>query len=196
MAGQKMPGLICLAISLLFLAAGCKEEPPTVRLGSSNRVEEPTILFEGFQMVSTNSGTVEWKFFARAAQIYEKSNTAKAQDIKIIYWRGGHPSSTLTARRGFVKTDTNDIRAEENVVMVSQEGVVLRTERLLWNHQLGRLSTDLPVTVERQGSVLTGVGLTADSELKHVEILSHVKINVPSVKSFKATPTVLPEGQP
>jgi hypothetical protein len=42
--------------------------------------------------------------------------------------------------------------------------------------------------VERGDSVLTGVGMDADSELKHVEILAKVNIRVKSLKSLKAVP--------
>jgi len=169
-----------------------------VRLGGGDAVEEPTILFEGFHMVSTNQGSVEWKFTARAAQIYEKANMAKAQDIRIVYWKNGRPGSTLTAKRGFVKSDTHAIRAEQDVVVVSEDGVVLRTERLNWNHQLGKMDTDQPVTVERDGSVLTGVGLRADSGLRQVEILANVQIKVPSVKRLRplGTPAAEPGAAP
>ena len=145
-------------------------------------------------MVSTRGAVREWDFTARAAQIFEKNNTARAQDIKIIYWRNGKPVSMLTARRGFIRTDTRDTRAEKDVVMVSSEGVVLRTELLHWDNSKGRLYTDQPVTIERGNSVMTGVGLEADQELKHVEVLSHVQIKVRSIKELKdslAKPTAV-----
>ena len=148
-------------------------------------------------MVSTRGALREYDFIARAAQIFEHDNMARAQDIKIVYYRNGKPASTLTAKRGFVNTVTHDMRAEQQVVMVSQEGAVLRTEKLHWDNQQGRIYTDLPVTVERGTSVMTGVGLQADSELKHIEILSHVNIQVRSLKELKtdlAKPT--PEKKP
>jgi LPS export ABC transporter protein LptC len=150
-----------------------------------DKAQEPNLMFEGFRMVSTRGHDREWDFTARACQIFERDNMARAQDIKIVYWRNNKPASTLTARRGFIRTDTHDTRAEQNVVMVSQAGAVLRTERLHWDNQKGRIYTDLPVIVERGTSVMTGVGLEADSELKHVEILSQVNIKVRSIKELK-----------
>lgn len=183
---------------LLFLCvsggmlAGCGEEPPAVRLAPiTGGDQEPTMLFEGFHMVSTHAQEVEWEFYARAAQIYEKNHLAKAQDIKVVYWRDGKIVSTLTARRGIIRTDNNDMRAEEDVVLVSHEGVKLYTERLNWNQEGEKLYTDLPVKIVRQGSVLTGVGLEADSELKHVNVLADVNIRVKSLKeleNFQAAP--------
>jgi len=174
---------------------GCSQEPPAVRLAPiTGGNEEPTMLFEGFRMVSTNCQTVEWEFQARAAQIYEKISLAKAQDINIKYWRDNKVVSTLTAKRGLIQTDTNNMRAEENVVMVSHEGVRLYTERLYWNHQQKKIYTDLPVRVEREGSILTGVGLEADSELKQIEVLSDVKIKVRSLEELER-PAKSPEKE-
>jgi LPS export ABC transporter protein LptC len=178
--------LQCLLCGLFFSLLGCTQDPPTIRLAAiSGGSEEPTMLFEGFRMVSTKGKTVEWEFTARAAQIYEKINLAKAQDIQILYWRNGKVISTLTADRAVIQTDTNDMRAEENVVMVSHEGVLLYTERLNWNHTKEIIYTDLPVRVVREGSVLTGVGLETDSELKHLEVLSDVKIKVRSLEELE-----------
>ena len=93
--------------------------------------------------------------------------------------------STLTACHGFLSTDSKDIRAEENVIMVSEEGTTLRTERLDWNQKAGLIKTDLPVTVERAQDILTGIGLEADRELKNIKILADVKIRVRSVRDFE-----------
>lgn len=186
---------LCGAMILLLTAwviTGCGEDPPTVRLAPiTGGDQEPTMLFEGFHMVSTKARQVEWEFDARAAQIYEKNHLAKSQDIKIVYWRDGKKVSTLTAQHGIIRTDNNDMRAEKDVVMVSEEGVKLYTERLNWDHKGEKLYTDLPVRVVRQGTVLTGVGLEADSELKHVNVLADVNIRVRSLKeleNIRATP--------
>ncbi|NTV53209.1 MAG: LPS export ABC transporter periplasmic protein LptC [Candidatus Firestonebacteria bacterium] len=178
-----------LAVGLLvWFLVGCSPEPqPNINLAPAvGKVEEPNLMFEGFRMVSTRGAQREYDFIARAAQIFERDNMARAQDIKIIYWRQGKPASTLTARRGFVNTVTHDMRAEQQVVMVSQEGAVLRTERLHWDNLRGRIYTELPVTVERGTNVMTGVGLEADSELKHIEVLSRVNIRVRSLKELKS----------
>jgi len=143
------------------------------------------LLFEGFRMTSTQGDRKEWVFTARAAQVYERENMAKAQDIRVVYWRDQKPISSLTAKRGFIRTDTNDLRAEGQVVMVSEDGVVLHTEKLQWDNRLGRVFTDQPVLVERGDNILTGVGLEADSALKYLEILSNVNIKVRSIKSLK-----------
>jgi LPS export ABC transporter protein LptC len=175
-------GLLVLALGL---TCGCAQEPPSIRLAANG--QEPTLLFEGFHMISTQGGEREWDFYARAAQIYERQNLARAQDIKVVYWRGGKEVSSLTARRGFLQTETRYIRAEKDVVMVSAQGDVLRTEMLQWDNARGIITTDQPVTVERGSNVLTGVGLRADSDLKNVEVLAQVKIRVRSMKTL-ATP--------
>lgn len=136
-------------------------------------------------MVSMQGGEREWDFYARAAQVFERDNLARAQSIQVIYWRGGKTVSTLTAQRGFFRTDTRFIRAEQDVVMVSEEGAVLRTELLEWDNAQGKIFTDHPVTIERGDSVLSGVGMEADSGLRHINILAKVNLNVRSLKDLK-----------
>lgn len=170
---------------LLLVLGGCTREPPPVHLDPIMQGEQaPTFFFERFRMVSTRAGETEWEFEARTAQIYEQKHAARARDIKVIYWRKGRVVSTLTALHGFLKTDNKDIRAEENVVMVSEDGTTLRTERLDWNQKAGLIKTDLAVTVERAQDILTGIGLEADKELKNIKILADVKIKVRSVRDL------------
>lgn len=188
-------------LACLWLGScGCGEqEEPKVRLsGALASKPEPTLLFEGFHMVSTLGLRREWDFSARAAQVFERERVARAQDIKVVYWRQDRPVSTLTAKRGFIQTDTNNLRAEQDVVMVSDNGVTLRTQWLAWDQRLRKIYTDQPVVIERPGSILRGVGLEADSELKHLEILSQVDIKVRSLKDLKAslTPTPGPAAAP
>lgn len=192
------PGNGCRAsagalLLVLGLGAGCSQELPSIRLTGNG--SEPTLLFEGFHMVSTQKGEREWDFYARAAQIFEREELARAQDIKVVYWREGRAVSTLTARRGFLQTETRRIRAEQDVVMVSDQGV-LRTEMLQWDNVKGLITTDQAVTVERGQDVLTGVGLEADSELKHVEVLSQVRIRVRSTRALTTPGTVVPSQAP
>ena len=170
--------------------SGCGQEQPNVHL--KNGGAEPSLLFEGFHMTSTQRDEREWDLYARAAQVFERENIARAQDIKVIYWRKGQAVSTLTAQRGFLRTDTRFIRAEKDVVMVSEEGAILHTEVLQWDNAKGRIFTDAPVTVERGNNILTGVGMEADSELKRIDILSQVNIQVKSIKDLQTeqgTPT-------
>jgi len=175
-------------LSVFLGLSGCRQEQPVVKL--VNGAQEPSLLFEGFHMVSMQGVEREWDFYARGTQVFERENMARAQDIKVIYWRKGKAVSTLTARRGFLRTDSRSIRAEQQVVMVSEEGVTLRTEQLQWDNTKGIIFTDQPVTIERSDSVLTGIGMEADSELRHIEILAQVNIRVKSLKSLRrGTPT-------
>lgn len=174
---------------LLLLSAGwlgCAGRPqPEFSLPQADGQEEPSIRFEGFHMTSTRGGIAEWDFTGRLAKIYEKVNLARIQDMRIQYWRGGKIASVLTARQGLVKTDVQDVRAEGNVCMVSEEGAILRTERLDWNQKRNKLFTLSPVTVVKGGNILNGVGLEADADLRHLKILAQVKIEVRSVREIE-----------
>lgn len=171
---------------MVIVLVGCAQEPPAIRLAAiSGSDQDPTILFEGFKMVSSKEQKPLWVFHAQSAQIYEKINLAKAQHIKITYLKEGREQSSLTAKRGQLNTKTNQMVAEENVIMISKDGVVLKTEKLNWDQEREKIYTDQPVRVEKADSILTGIGLETDSDLKHIQILDKVKIKVKSMKELK-----------
>lgn len=175
--------LIVLIIGLVLVA--CTPEPPAVRLAAiTGSDQEPTIFFEGFKMVSSKGDAPQWIFHARAAQIYERINLAKAQDIEMIYLKGGQQQSRLTAKKGQLNTKTQHMIAEQDVVIVSSDGVILNTEKLNWDQDQQSIYTDQPVRVERRDSILNGVGLKADSDLKHIEVLADVQIELKSLKGL------------
>jgi LPS export ABC transporter protein LptC len=170
----------------LFFILGCSQEQPRVKLAASGIPgQEPTMLFEGFKMESIAGLQKEWEFSARSAQVFEREQKARAQDILVVYWRGGKPVSRLTAKKGIIFIRNNDIRAEQNVEMISEEGARLLTDKLSWDNTHNLIYTNSPVTIIRQDTILTGKGLRADKNLKHIEILANVKIQARSLKDLQ-----------
>ena len=174
--------LLLIILVLPIILVNCKPKIPEAKLGFwEEGEEEPTTFFDEFRMVSTRKGKVEWEYLAETAKIYEKKNLAKSQKIKIIYKKDNGKISTLTAKKGILKTDTSDMLAEGDVVLISSRGVRLETQLLNWDNAKKEFFTDLPVKLFREKDTLTGIGLKADSELKKVKILSQVEVKVHSV---------------
>jgi LPS export ABC transporter protein LptC len=79
-------------------------------------------------------------------------------------------TSTLTARRGKINDVTRDFEAYENVIVVSDNGNTLRTERLFWTNDTRKIHTDAFVDITGPKEHIKGHGMESDQDLKHYTI--------------------------
>lgn len=79
-------------------------------------------------------------------------------------------TSLLTARRGIVHDATRDLEAYEHVVVISDSGTTLRTERLFWNNATQRIYTDAFVDIQSPKEHIMGHGMESDQSLKNYRI--------------------------
>ena len=79
-------------------------------------------------------------------------------------------TSVMTARRGVVHDATRDLEAYDNVVVVSDSGTVLRTERLFWNNLTRKVHTDAFVDITSPTEHIMGHGMESDQGLKNYRI--------------------------
>jgi LPS export ABC transporter protein LptC len=88
-----------------------------------------------------------------------------------FYNQQGQHSSKLTADGGVLYEETNDVVALGNVVVVSDSGVILRSDSLRWDSRRQRVLTEAFVTITRaNGETLRGFGFESDPNLKHLSI--------------------------
>ena len=95
--------------------------------------------------------------------------------MQIDFFEGDQHVSTLTADQGVLIQNTDDLEARGNVVVESDEGAVLRTDILFWDHQKSEIHTDAYVEITQGENRLTGVGLTADPGLDRIDIHEGVR---------------------
>lgn len=79
-------------------------------------------------------------------------------------------TSVLTARRGKVNDVTQDFEAYEHVVVISDSGTVLRTERLFWTNASRKIHTDAFVDIASPKEHIMGQGMESDQGLKNYKI--------------------------
>ena len=81
-------------------------------------------------------------------------------------------TSLLTARWGKVNDATQDFEAHENVVVISDSGTVLHTDRLFWTNAEQKIHTDAFVDIVSPTEHIMGTGLVSDQGLKNYRIAS------------------------
>jgi LPS export ABC transporter protein LptC len=89
-------------------------------------------------------------------------------------------TSVMTARRGVVHDATRDMEAYEHVVVISDSGTVLRTERLFWNNLTRKIHTDAFVDIKSPKEHIMGHGMESDQGLKNYRIFRVTGQAIPS----------------
>lgn len=108
---------------------------------------------------------------------YLKSKqTTLDQGIRIeFYDQDGQQASTLTADRGMLDEQSQDMIASGHVVVVSHRGGKLETDSLRWVENTNRIRTESPVRISTEKDTITGIGFEADPNLDHWEITRNVQ---------------------
>ncbi len=180
---RRTPGSgLRLALGLLALGlvlAGCGQRRSFSPSGQAG--ELPDQESEDFVFTGTREGVVEWKLYARRAEIYEVRNTTIARSLRVDFFDDeGRMTSQLTAREGELNTLTRDMVARGNVVLQNTSGERMSTQSMRFLHSDQKIVSDELVRVERGGDVLTGVGFESDPALKNYQFRTQVSGTVRS----------------
>lgn len=106
----------------------------------------------------------------------EKGNNQKAMLIgnvrADIYNELGEHVSIMTSDTAEVNESSNNLEAFGHVIVESDSGLTLRTQRLLWDNRYKIITSDEHVMFTTQEmDTLYGVGFTSDIDLSHWKIL-------------------------
>lgn len=159
----------CLALALL--AAGCEDRIRTavVPLGQSDIPSQEswrsTVVFSDSARVKA----VLWA--GHIASFSRQRMTMMDDSIHVDFFNeSGEHTSLLTARRGKVDDATQDFEAHENVVVYSDSGTTLRTEKLFWTNAERKIHTDAFVDITSPTERIMGLGMVSDQGLKNYKI--------------------------
>jgi LPS export ABC transporter protein LptC len=106
---------------------------------------------------ATRNGIKEWNLDAASVNYMAENNQAIFQDLSITFYLKNKTQVYLTANKGILKIDTNDMEILGNVV-VRNSTYRLKTENLIYRHSQRIISSKAPVQVS--GSAFN---LVADS---------------------------------
>ncbi len=164
---------IILGISVQFAYFGCssdENEKPKKRISTPEFPDQ-----EGWNstVISTKNGVRNAIIRYGHMQRFKKRKIVEFDDgIEIDFYNDeGEHTSKLKSERGRLKESTNDIEAIENVVVVSDSGITLQTERLWWDNSIEKVVTDKFVTITTvENDTLYGYGFESDQYLKNWQI--------------------------
>ena len=171
--------LICLGIVIFLLISTCgKEEPKAPEFPQ----DVPDQVMENTTITFTEEGVKSAVIYATYLEVYEKLDLKKAKGVQVdFYDQDGNHTSVLVADSGLIQEKRQNLEALGNVVVTTEEGIKLETSSLRWDPQKRKIMTDDFVKITRKKDVVTGYGLEADEELKHLVIKKSVKGKITEV---------------
>jgi len=158
-------------LAALLASAGCGERagPAVVPLPPSALPSQEswrsTVTF-------TDSARVKAVLWAGHIAEYQGDRTTLLDDsVHVDFFdETGRHTSTLTARRGKVNDATQDFEARDSVVVISDSGSTMRTDRLYWTNADRTIHTDAFVDITSPTEHITGTGMVSDQDLKNYRI--------------------------
>lgn len=161
-----------LFIGTLWLLTACTTEFEEAPSETPSLKDYPDQESWASTITITRDGRKMAEIWAGYIALYNKKNQTVMKDsIHVDFYNSsGKHYSVLTAREGIVNNVTNDLVATGNVVVVSDSGIVLKTEELRWDQKLQKIISDQPVVFTTKTDTLIGDSFISDPDLKNYEI--------------------------
>ena len=178
---RRLPlGLLMGFLALGFLGtvlAGCSGGKKLSASGTSGELPDNEV--EQFYVTETDSGRAQWTMFAQHAATYQARDLVTVRGVRIDFFSDkGIKSSELVAREGELYQRSRDMVARGNVVLLTTEGWRMSTEEMHFLNSRRKITSDKLVRVEKQGTVLEGVGFESDPNLEHFEFQHQIRATV------------------
>jgi len=162
--------LVLLIFVVLLVGCGEQEKISPAQKGLKGEIPDQqsfnsTVSFtdSGKVMAILQSGVIK-VFYARNYTLLE--NKVKVD----FYNKKGQIEAVLTGERGKVDDATKDIHIYENVVVKSDSGLVLTTEKLMWRNSDQKIWTDEFVKIKTPTEEIEGYGFESDQSLRNYTV--------------------------
>ncbi len=165
-----MKYLYSIFIFILLLSCSDEKIKPTV----DNTLTEKEIPIQeswDAEIRFTEEGKLKAILNADHLSMFENEQVTLLEGVKIdFYNEEGVNNSTLTSMRGKVEDATKNMFAIDSVVAVSDSGVTLLTDELMWRNKDQKIVTDKFVTILTEEEKIEGYGFESDQDLSNYVI--------------------------
>ncbi len=163
--------LMCKYLAILFFTVliACSPMEDDATQNSDAQVKTPDQESWNSQIYIDTEG--RRAIVARAdylAQYDENQEIELIGNVKLDFFNpSGEHVSYLTTDTGLVHQNHKWLEARHHVVVVSDSGLTLKTDRLKWFESKNRIQTDRPITLTTDLDTLYGVGFESDANLEN-----------------------------
>lgn len=170
-----MKKIFFLSILIIFLFLyGCKEEKLKPQIDSSINSEElPDQESKNAVITFTEEGKLKAILYADNIKVLGEKNEKLLENLKIEFFDDKEvQTSVLTSLFGKIDDNTQDMYARDSVVAVSDSGVTLTTEELIWKNKSKKIITDKFVRIVSAEEIIEGYGFESDQNLRNYTIFN------------------------
>jgi len=164
--------IFIITLFAILIFAGCQKRKENTVENSEN-FEFPDQEGWKSKVISTTNGIVGAIIQYGHMQRFKKRKVVEFdQGIVVDFFNEeGEHTSKLTSKNGKLDEDTKNIEAFGNVVVVSDTGITLKTERLRWDNSIEKIVTYEFVTiVTAEQDTFYGNGFESDQNLENWRI--------------------------
>jgi len=123
----------------------------------------------------TLEGNLRWTLNADQAEVYDQKGITVMRKVVVqVFSRDG--DWTVTSDEGTLDNNRRDVSLKGNVIIRSSDGLEMRTATLGWNNEQRALATDDDVQISREGTTITGKGLSVQMKEETAEIRRNVRV--------------------
>jgi len=128
-------------------------------------------------LTEMSNDRILWTLDAKEARIYAQRKETVLHGVSVdFYDQAGQKSTHLISDQGMKDDSTGNIIARGNVEATSfKEGIVLRTDELMYDAAKNMIVSNEHVEIEQGGLITSGDGLESDLSLSNARILKNVK---------------------
>lgn len=155
-----------------FLITGCGDQEKISPARKGLKGELPDQQSFNSTVSFTDSGKVVAILESGVIKVfYSRSYTLLEKKVKVDFYNPkGKVEAVLTGERGKVDDVTKDIHIYENVVVKSDSGMVLTTEKLMWRNSDKKIWTDEFVKIKTPTEEIEGYGFESDQSLRNYTV--------------------------
>ena len=150
-----------------FLAFSCSDSKikPQVSLESGTE-QIPDQETWGSEIIVTEDGILKAIVYSDHISVISEEKSKLLKGVRILFFdEEGIQTSSLTSKRGRVDDITQDMYAIDSVVAVSDSGVTLYTDELIWNNKKNKIVSDKFVKIVSDQEVIEGYGFESNQSM-------------------------------
>jgi LPS export ABC transporter protein LptC len=141
----------------------------------------------------TLDGNLRWSLNADQAEVYEKKGITLMRNVVIqVFSRDG--DWTVTSDEGTLNNAPRDVALTGNVVIRASDGLEMRTATLAWHNERRALQTDDAVEIRREGTTITGRGLSVHMKEETAALDRNVRVVI--TDRTKSNLALFPRSKP
>jgi len=123
---------------------------------------------------ATRDGVIEWSLDASSAKLLDEKKQLILDDLSVVFYMKDGKKAYLTAEKGFLHTESNDIEVAGNVV-VKNDNYVLKTKKINYEHTRRILFSNVSVEISSDSEKLTADSISFDLNTKKTMLEGNVK---------------------